>query len=474
LVVGAALTLGAAKMILGQSRKIGTCLLLAGIGTLMFTLRWGSIDKNFMPVFLGFGGTGLAALFAGGLAARTRFAPPLWVALIAGFIAPLAFSQGGHHEVALTVYLAVLVAATLAVPYLAGVGARWGFTRWFALVGTWILVAVAVGECQKDDALTMMGLLALHYALAGLWIWLPGVKDEKPTSPTLMWFLVSLAMTSLCWVLWSKLHWTNEWFAGPTLILATINLALVKPLRERLGGRQADLGLLVLAAGHLALAVPIAMDWKWVGPMWGLFALGLAWAVKYADEHPDWEKDEVRALLILALGMVSLGTLRWVFHSADIYGHSDVLPFFNKNFAEGALVAAAWGLLARRGGAIAVVGFIGLELLGNITLALELSRLVSYSGGTNRAASTTMTLVFALSGALQWLRSLSEKETNLRRALAAAGYVWLGFGSFKLIVVDMEHADTLLRALAFLGVGAIFLTAALVANRARIQRKEGE
>jgi uncharacterized membrane protein len=60
------------------------------------------------------------------------------------------------------------------------------------------------------------------------------------------------------------------------------------------------------------------------------------------------------------------------------------------------------------------------------------------------------------------------------RALAWAGYAWLGIASFKLIFGDLATADTLLRALAFLAVGGVFLGAALLANQVRRQRRELE
>lgn len=470
--VGLGLTGGAAKMILGQSQKVGSCLLFAGLGTLMFTLRWGSVGLAFIPVTVGLAGTAFSAAFAGGLAARTRFEPPLWAALLAGFINPMIFSQGGHHEAALASYLALLMAAALSVPYLARVGEQWTFTRWFAWSGTWIMLAAACFSCQKETALILMALLIAHHVLAGFWIWLPGAFRERPTSPTLLWFLCSLAMTSLWWALWNKLHWTREWFAFPVILLAGLNLLMVKPIRVRLESRKADLGLLVLAAGHLAIAVPIALNWKWVGPMWGLFALGLAWAVEYAEKHPDWEEEEARAILFLAIGMVLVASLHWAPHAVFPRILSE-WPFLNRVFMEGILLAASWAMLLRRP-SLAVVGWIGLQVAGNVTLALELSRLVHLSGGGSRAVSIAFTLVYALSGATQWLYSLSVQDKFLRRALAMAGYVWLGIASIKLTFFDMERADMVLRALAFLGVGGIFLAAALVANRARIKRKEGE
>ena len=90
----------------------------------------------------------------------------------------------------------------------------------------------------------------------------------------------------------------------------------------------------------------------------------------------------------------------------------------------------------------------------------------AYGYGPSRAASIAMTLVWALSGAWQWMRGLGQ-EGEARRALLIAGYAWMGIASFKLIVSDLDRADTPLRALAFLGVGGIGMAAAILANRRR-------
>lgn len=482
LVVGGGLSLGAAKLMLGDSSKLGVAVLLAGLGTLTFTFRWGAFEYHFFPPALGFVATFLCTLMAGGLSARAKSGGALSIALITGLLTPVVFSQGGHHELALAIYLAVLMAAALAVPYLAKLGARWGTPRWIALVGTWLLLAAACLDVLPGDAGALFGLLALHYVMAGLWIWLPGQAEAKPSTPTLLWFPLSLATTCLAWVLWKELALAPAWFAAPVVGIAAVNILLVKPLRERLGSRQADLGLLALAAGHLALAVPVAMAWRWVGPVWGLFALFLAWAVGEAKARAEWDEAEVKALTWMALGMVLAATLRWLVHGVDVwgftyfygYGSGPLVPFLNSRFAEGLLTALAWALLARREGFTRVLGLVGLELVGVVTLSLELAHLVRWSGGTARTASVVLTLCWALIGALQWLRSLSEEEGGLRTGLAAAGYAWLGIAGLKLISIDLEHADTPMKALAFLGVGTVVMAAALVGNHVRKARQEQE
>jgi uncharacterized membrane protein len=488
LLVGGGISAFAGRLLLGHSRALGVALLLAGLGTLQFTFRAGTMEYHFYAAPLGLAAAAVVTLLAGVLAARGRSGGALTVALVSGLVAPLVFSQGGQHQVALTVYLAVLLAAALAVPYLARTGGTWHGARWTALVGVWLLLLPACLDVTKADASALGLLLLLHLLLAGLWAWLPRT-EERPGTPTVLWFVASILATTYGWLLWKRLDLAPETFALPVLAVAAWNLALVRPLRRRMGGRQADWGLLALAMGHLALAVPVALAWRWVGPLWGAFALGLAWASLKAEESDFAE--EATALRWLAAALALATTLRWAFHALDsFYFHSGtVMPFLNPAFAEGALASAAWWLLAkpvrgdlpadasgqvrRHGDPLHVIAFLALEVTANVTLAFEAARLVQWfqqpthpGYGPSRAASITMTLAWALSGAWQWMRGLGQRD-GVRRALMIAGYAWMGIASFKLIVADLDHADTPLRALAFLGVGGIGMAAAILANRKR-------
>jgi hypothetical protein len=474
LVVGGAIAAFSAKLILSDSRRLGVALLLAGLGTLQFTFRAGVMEYHFYAAPLGLAATALVTLVAGALAARSRSGSALAVALVSGLAAPLVFSQGGHHEVALAIYLAALMAASLAVPYLARTGGTWHGARWTALLGVWLLLLPACMEALKADVPALGLLLTLHLLLAGLWAWLPGT-EEIPATPTVLWLVASILGTTYGWVLWQRLGLAVEAFAVPVIAVAALNLGLVKPLRQRMEGRRADWGLLALAAGHLALAVPVALAWRWVGPLWGAFALGLAWAARKAEDSAFAE--EATALRWLAAALALLTTLRWGFHGIDgfISHGGPSMPFLNSAFAEGLLASAAWWMLTRRGGPLSTIAFLALEVTANVTLAFEAARLVQSSQGSadlgynlgygpSRAASIAMTLVWALSGAVQWMLGLGRKDAA-RRPLMIAGYVWMGLASFKLIVADLDNASTPLRALAFLGVGGIGMVAAILANR---------
>jgi uncharacterized membrane protein len=483
ILAGLGLSAGAARLILGDGRRIGVTVLLAGLGTLMFSFRVGAFHAPpLFPPVLGFLGTALAVLLAGGLAARAKSGGALATTLAAGLATPLMFSQGGHHEVALAVYLAVLSGAVLAVPYLAKAGATWGGSRWLGLLGPWILLAAAAMDVGREDAAALFALLVLHYLLSGLWIWLPGHREEaKPRTPATLWLLLSLAMTSLSYVLWRRLDLDAAWFAAPVLGFAAVNLLLVKPCRARLAGRQADLALLVLAGGHLALAVPVAMAWRWVGLFWAVFSLLLAWAAGRAEDEGR-EGPEIRSLRILAFGFAALASLRWMVHALQVLDPGYLFhlarvargatPFLNLLFLEGALAATAWLLVARWGGAAGILGWIGAQAIGNLALAFELAYFVRWAGGSPRAASITLTVAWALSGAMQWLRGLTHESQAISRALVASGYAWLGLACVKLLLGDLAGVDTPLRALAFLAVGGIFLSVALMAHRARRNRPE--
>ena len=471
LLAGGGIAALATKFLLGDSRRLGVALLLAGLGTLHFTFRAGALDYHFFAAPLGLAAVALLTLVAGALAARAGSGGALTVALVSGLAAPLIFSQGGHHEVALSVYLTVLLGTSLAVPYLACTGGTWHGARWTALLGVWLLLLSVCAEAPQGDAGTVGILLLLHLLLAGLWAWLPG-SEETPGAPTPLWLVASILATGYGWLVWKRLGFAPEAFALPVLAAAAWNLALILPLRRRLGSRRADWGLLALVVGHLALAAPVAFAWRWVGPLWGVFAVGLAWASLRAEANTFAE--EAPALRWLAAALALLTTLRWALHGFyDLLHGTPELPFLNPAFAEGALASLAWFLLTRRGGPLGLASFLALELTANLTLACEGARLVqSFQAvrlpgqGLSRAASITMTLVWALSGAWQWMRGLGQRE-DARRALLIAGYGWMGLASVKLLLSDLDRADAPLRALAFLGVGGIGMAAAILANRRR-------
>ena len=469
LLFGAGMAAGAAQMILKGVRKLGVCVLAAGLGTLLLSLYYGSASAHLIPSSLGFAGTALAVLFAGGLAARAKSGGALSAALLAGFLAPIAFSEGGHHEVALALYLAVLMAAALAVPYLSRTGARWMGSRLIALLGVNGLLCAACADVLKADAGTLLILLAIHALLAGLWLWLPR-HPERPLGALILWMLEDAALSGMAFLAWKQLGWMNEGFAAPLLILGAANLAMVKPLRARLGDRSADLGLLALAAAHLALALPVALAWSWAGVSWGLLALCFAGAATLAEDSTDSGVKPLHFQL-LALGFAILASFRWLvadislWDSAYPLAPSEGMAFFNAAFATGLLATASWILLARKG-ALRLLGFLGAEGMAHLVLPLEVAYAFHRGGAAWHQAGLAFTFLWALSGAGHWLLGL-KREGGEGKALMAAGYTWLGLAAFKLIVVDLSGEGMGWRALAFLLVGAIFLGVALLGQRLR-------
>ena len=464
---GASVAAGAARMILKGTRKLGVCVLAAGLGTLILSLYYGSASAHLLSPTLGFAGTAVAVIFAGALGARARSGGALSVGLLAGFIAPLAFSQGGHHEVALAIYLAVLMGAALLVPYLSGTGARWIGTRSIALLGTDMLLCAACAHVLKADAGLLLLLLALHAVMAGLWLWLPK-HAERPRGALILWMLEDAALSGLAFLAWKQLGWMDEGFAAPLLLLGAANLAMVKPLRARLGDRSADLGLLALAAAHLALALPVALAWSWAGVSWGLLALCFSGAAALAEDDAETGVKAVH-FQVLALGFAVLASLRWLVADFDLWSPACLstsgTPFFNAAFATGLLATLSWLLLARKG-ALRVLGFLGAEGMAHILIPLEVSYAFAKHGAAWRQAGLAFTFLWALSGAAHWLASL-QREGGEGTALAVAGYVWLALAALKLIIVDLSNAGMGWRALAFLLVGGIFLAVALMGQRLR-------
>ncbi len=468
ILAGAAMAVGAARMILKGLRKLGVCVLAAGLGTLILSLYYGTAaSPTLLSPTLGFAGTAVAVIFAGALAARANSGGALSVGLLAGFIAPIAFSQGGHHEIALAIYLAVLMGAALLVPYLSGTGGRWIGARLLALLGTDALLCAACVEVLKADAGLLLVLLALHAVLAGLWIWLPK-HAERPRGALILWMLEDVALSGLAFLAWKQLGWMDEGFAAPLLLLGAANLAMVKPLRARMGDRGADLGLLALAAAHLALALPVALAWSWAGVSWGLLALCFSAAASLAEDDADTSVKALH-LQLLALAFAILASFRWLVADFDLWSPACLsgsgLPFFNAAFATGLLATLSWLLLARKG-ALRVLGFLGVEAMAHILIPLEVGYAFAKHGAAWRQAGLAFTFLWAFSGAAHWLMSL-KREGAEGKALAIAGYVWLAFAALKLIAVDLSDAGMGWRALAFLMVGGIFLVVALLGQRLR-------
>lgn len=466
ILAGAGMAAGAARLILKGVRKLGICVLGAGLGTLILSLYYGTqAAPPLLSPTLGFGGTAVAVFFAGALAARAKSGGALATALLAGFIAPLAFSQGGHHEIALAVYLAILMGAALAVPYAAKAGARWIGSRLLALLGVDALLCAACAQVQKGDAGLLLLLLALHAVLAGLWLWLPKV-EERPRGALILWMLQDAALSGLAWMAWRNLGWMTEGFAAPLLLLGAADLALVKPLRARLGDRSADLGLIALAAAHLALAIPVALAWSWAGMSWGLLALCFGGAASLAEDRDDGV--DPMHLQLLGLGFALLASFRWLAGDVDLWSasfHRGGRAFLNATFATGLLATLAWAALARKG-ALRILGFLGAEIMAHLVLPLEIAYALHRGGADWRHAGLALTFAWTLSGAAHWLLGL-RREGAEGKGFLAAGYVWLGLAALKLIAADLSDAGMGWRALAFLLVGAVFLGVALLGQRLR-------
>jgi hypothetical protein len=204
-----------------------------------------------------------------------------------------------------------------------------------------------------------------------------------------------------------------------------------------------------------------------------MFAVALAWATRRMDRDEGTAR-EARGLGWVASGLALLATLRWAVQGLG--GGFDPaapgLPFLRAAFAEGALAAAVWGLLAGvRDRLTRLLAFGGLQATANLTLAVEAGLCVhALRPGTpfrpeGRGPAVAMSLGWSLAGAFPWRRGLALKGSP-RRALLTAGYLWMGLASAKLLLFDLATASTPLRALAFLGVGAIGMAAHILARRA--------
>lgn len=472
ILAGAALSAYAARQLLREHTRLGVALLIAGLGTLHFTFRVGTVDYHLYGSSFGFAAAAAITLAAGALATRAGSGGALTVSLLSAFATPIIFGPDGHRELSFATYLAVVMAATLGATFVTGKGARWHITRWIAVLGTWLLLLPAAMEVRQADAAWFLLLLVVHLLLSGLWAWLPW-STELPGTASALWIAASVFVISHGWLVWRTLALPGRVFSIPIIVAAGLNLALLGPIRARLGSRRADWALLSLALGYLALAAPVALSWRWAGAYWGVFAAALAWSARKAEGN-DFIADATM-LRGLAAAMAALTTLRWSIDGTFGFSVSGGgTPIMNPSFAAGALASLTWFLLVRvERLPLASLVFAAFEYSANLTLGFEGARIVQWlypplelSSGPSFAASIVITLIWAISGACQWMWGLPQ-QTRQQRAVIVAGYVWMAMSGFKLVASDLDRADTPLRALAFLGVGAIGMLAAMLASRWR-------
>ncbi len=466
LLTGLMLGAMAARVLLRSSRSLGVALLAAGIGTWTFALYFGAQQAQLFSTGLGFVGTALAVALAGALAARVRSDGALAVALATGLAAPLAFSDGGGSFSGLLTHLLVLTAAQLGVHYMARTGADWRWSRALGTLGVWgVACAGADGGSLTGGVGLIFGLLVLLGA-AGLGLaWLPR-HPELPSHPGAGTVAVLVMLAVAGWLVWQRAGGVEEWYALPLLLLAAGSLGLVGAARRRTGGNRHDATLLLLSAGFVLVALPVAVDARWVGLGWGALAFLFALGAREAARQSRPEAGGVLLATVIAATAASVVALAAAWHQ-----RSEDWFVLNRVFIGGLLAAGAWGVLMRVPGGHRPVSFLAMQFVAVNLVAWEWPRVLPALQGEQASLAVggvLATLTYAVAGAGQWVCGVTRSgEDPLAGTLRKAGYGWLAIAALKLLFNDLAGTDLVFRAAAALGVGSVLLGAALWADRQR-------
>jgi uncharacterized membrane protein len=461
---GAGLGWAAARLVRSGTRSAGVALLAAGLGTWTFAFYYGAQMAHLFPVGLGFAGTVVATLVAGALAARWRDDGALAVGVATGLIAPLAFSSGTGSLTLLLVYLLLIMGAQLTVLYVSRTGGDWLWSRLVSVLGFWaVFFLVSDGGRRVQFAEIQLGLVALLGGAMLVLAWLPR-HPEAPSGPAVMTILSQMAVAGAGWSVWSGAGLPHKEFSVWLLGLAAVNLLLVGAARKRVGDQRHDFPLLLVTAGLLLLSVPVALDHEWVIAAWSVMVLTFA-AAAWAGARSG--RPEAGALQIVTALAATLATVGWMFTVFD--QPTSGAAVFNREFVSGVSLALSWSLLSQIPGPFRMVSFCVMQFVAVNNVAWELARCVPpvEVGGLRLALGQLLaTLVYAVTGAAAWFRGVARRsDSGLAAAARMCGYAWLGWATLKLLVRDLAGTELLFRALAALGVGAVFLGTALLASR---------
>jgi uncharacterized membrane protein len=461
LLTGVAAGVMALRLLLAGRRELGVTLLAVAAGTWTFALYFGAKSAHLFPLGLGFAGAAVATLFAGAVAARLRSDAAMAVALLVGLATPLAFSDGSGNVAMLLAYLLALLGAQLTAHYVTGEGADWKLSRVLGSAGVGAVGLIGAVGAKLGEPVFVFAALAGLVVLSLLLAWLPRhrARPEAPGALT----VVSLVLAALStWQAWRRVPLEREWFSVILVAFAALSLGVLAGNRRR-GRREGETALLLLATGFGLLAVPVAIEWRWVVLAWGLGGVLLARA---AVTREDAAPRHAAVVVTAAATLVWLGQASW-------HGRGDWI-FLNPVFGGAALTAVAWFALLPLGGWRRAVGFGAAQFVAVNAVAWELMRVIEPVHGTEATLALgplLATLTYAGAGAALWLRGvLYEAAATRAKALRWSGYAWLLAATVKLLVFDLSERDLLFRAVAALGVGAVFIGAALWADRVREKR----
>lgn len=461
MIAGAAVAAWAARLIGGRPR-IGVAFLAVGAGLWTFSLYYGSQRADLFPAFYGLAGTVLAVVAGGFVAARAASDGAMGVSLATGLVAPLAFSTGRHEFPALAGYLAGLSAAQFGVHVVARAGEDWRWSRLLGTAGVWFVALIGALSLRHGSAELALGLIGILAGLGLALAWLPTL-DETPWAPGGASTITLLGAALLGAFAWKWTDLPDEGYAVVLVALALVSLGLVRIARWRTGTDEYDGRFIVLALAFAAVAAPVAWEGKWVTIAWGVGAVALTWLARpqVTEGRAVWSGLPLGAVLL-----TGAATLLWAALALDQKAGEAL--FFNRVFAGAALASAAWGLMVATPGGWRAIGFVAFELVAVNAVAWEFARAVPPIEGqeaTLPLGQVLATLTYTLAGAGQWLWGVGAGGTAAGRALRRAGYGCLAAAVGKLFVHDLAGRDLVYRAVAALAVGAIFLGAALWANR---------
>jgi len=309
LLTGAALVTGGVRLLGKRYHVLGQGLAGAGLATLYFAVFAAAGLFHLLPIPVGFVLMALVTLFAGILAVCHRTVLLAVLGTLGGYLTPVMLASSERNQVWLYGYLLLLALGVAGVSWRKG----WPALTYLSFVCHNLVFFQALNWAPgAADFFATMPFFAAYFMVLTTAIFLPGIAGGKPPSalePVGLFLIAGVFFAGGYELV--RHEFDKASVAWVTLGMAAYYIAHVYLLLRRAVLHRVFLAtFLGLAAGSLALTLPLLLSKAWLTLSWSVLGLTALWvALRLPSVFLRGLALALQCFVALKLGLLDLGSV---------------------------------------------------------------------------------------------------------------------------------------------------------------------